>query len=698
MKNFCRIFLVACLTMISFGAGSQVKDISTSYRWQNVMIGGGGYVTGIAVHPKFPDVVYIRTDVGGAYRWDELQHRWIALTDWIGYEHSNLYGIDGIALDPNQKDVVYMAAGKYTKNANHDILKSENGGKTWRSTGFWNPHDSLKKYNFFGGNQSDRWVGEGLAVDPANSSTLLAGTRGNGLWISHDAAETWHPVGGPFEKGTIRSIVYGQPVNNAPATAYVALPEKGIYRSTDGGKNWELLAGITNPQQIRLSGNGDIYTTTKTGVFVLEGKIWKNISPNGNIWYKAISIDPFNADNMLVGEYQYGLYLTIWHSTDKGNTWRNITSRSIQHNSVPWVPANHFASATSAIAFDPHYRNRVWFTDWYATWRTYDITADSVHWSTFEKGHEEIVAFTLINPPSGAPLISGMADVRGFRHTNLDVFPEQELSGAKDKDVTGLDFCETNPKFLVRTSSHGTDKVRGTGAVSKDNGVTWTNFENWIYGANGRVAMSATNPDVIISIPWNDVPKRSADFGKTWKNVEGLPSGLVTNVWQWHQPLASDRVDGNVFYAFHKGAFYQSSNGGNSFEKISELPHNSFFSVKAAPGLKGEVWVSLDNEGLYQSSDGGKNFLKNPTVEWAHLFAFGKNPADKKFPAVFLYGTVKGQTGIFRSDDFGKTWLRINDEQHKLGNVPNCMGGDRQVFGRVYLGTNGRGIFYGATK
>ena len=58
---------------------------------------------------------------------------------------------------------------------------------------------------------------------------------------------------------------------------------------------------------------------------------------------------------------------------------------------------------------------------------------------------------------------------------------------------------------------------------------------------------------------------------------------------------------------------------------------------------------------------------------------------------------VEGQRGFFRSTDGGATWLRINDDQHQWGLVLQITG-DPKKFGRVYVGTHGRGTFYGDPK
>ena len=49
---------------------------------------------------------------------------------------------------------------------------------------------------------------------------------------------------------------------------------------------------------------------------------------------------------------------------------------------------------------------------------------------------------------------------------------------------------------------------------------------------------------------------------------------------------------------------------------------------------------------------------------------------------------------MFRSDNGGSAWIRINDDAHQYGNMGEALAGDPRIFGRVYLGTNGRGILY----
>ena len=113
-------------------------------------------MTGIVFHPRQKNLMYARTDVGGAYRWEASSNEWIPITDWIGAADGNLTGIESLALDPADPDRVYLAAGTY-EGGPAAILRSADQGRTFQRT------DVPFR---MGGNELGRFNGERLAVDP----------------------------------------------------------------------------------------------------------------------------------------------------------------------------------------------------------------------------------------------------------------------------------------------------------------------------------------------------------------------------------------------------------------------------------------------------------------------------------------------------------------------------------------------------
>jgi hypothetical protein len=107
----------------------------------------------------------------------------------------------------------------------------------------------------------------------------------------------------------------------------------------------------------------------------------------------------------------------------------------------------------------------------------------------------------------------------------------------------------------------------------------------------------------------------------------------------------------------------------------------------------GDLWVPCDS-GLFHTVDAGKSFEKVAGVDSAEGVGLGKAAPGKNYPTVFLNGKVSGVTGVFRSDDGGTTWVRITDASHEYG-TRGVVIGDPRIYGRVYMGTNGRGVFYG---
>ncbi|OKH33683.1 hypothetical protein NIES2119_22425 [[Phormidium ambiguum] IAM M-71] len=671
------------------------QRVTASTKWKNVSIGGGGYVTGIFLHPLEKNLIYIKTDVGGFYRWNPQNQSWIPLTDHFSLSQSNYYGGEALALDLKNPNIVYIAAGKYLWEKG-SIFKSSDRGQTWTKLNIDLP---------MGGNQKKRWAGERLAVNPFNSDIIFFGSRRDGLWKSVNAGKSWTKVtsflGTPEKDIGISAILFD---SKKSGLVYANAYGDGIYKSTDTGVTWQKLSG--SPQSVRriaISPDGTLYVTSEgeQGVSKYQDNVWQNITPkNVKAVFNAISINPNNPEEILValGERPG---TKIYRSLDGGNNWTEI-QRSM-NSTVPWWNGIMLRQPwISSLAFDPYTKDRVWLTDWYGIWQTENIKSNPVVWRNYQQGHEELVTFALVSPPKGSVLLSGMADVDGFNHKDgLDRFPQQEFggNGLSFQDTYGIAYQEKNPLRIVRISGKRWNKTFG-GAISNDGGKSWQKLPNFPEKKMPlRVAVSATNPDVFLVTISDEKPLITKDGGKNWSEISTLPKG-AKGPWNWAQPLAADPVDGKTFYYYASGKLYRSTDGGANFEIVNEsLLRDRWHALKTAPGVKGELWLSLDKDGLFRSTNGGKNFTKIPTVERAYLFALGKPPQGSKIPALYLYGKVSGKSeGIFRSLDRGRTWTAISDRSQPIGNKPNVMEASKQQFGLVFIGTNGRGIYYRNTQ
>ncbi|MGW4498042.1 cellulose binding domain-containing protein [Micromonospora sp. NPDC004336] len=244
------------------------------------------------------------------------------------------------------------------------------------------------------------------------------------------------------------------------------------------------------------------------------------------------------------------------------------------------------------------------------------------------------------------------------------------------------------PAVMVRAGSFAdADRPNDSHvAFSTDGGANWfQGTEPSGVNSGGTVAASADGSRFV----WapGDAGQRvvhSVGFGTSWTASTGVPANAT---------IESDRVNPNKFYAFGGGRLYVSTDGGASFtaSAAAGLPTTGSVRFKALPGREGELWLAGEG-GLWRSTDSGATFTKLAGVSTAGNVGFGKAAPGRTYPALYLFGTVDGRPGVHRSDDTGATWVRINDDRHQYGNAGEALTGDPRVYGRVYLGTNGRGI------
>lgn len=760
-----RIAAVALLLVLQ---AALVLAQAPQYTWRNVQIFGGGFIPGIVFNQTEPNLVYTRTDIGGAYRLDPATNRWVPLLDSIGWDDWNLTGVISIATDPVNPNNVYIAAGTYTNSwttQNGAILRSTDRGATWQRT--------MLPFKL-GGNMPGRGPGERLVVDPNRNSVLYLGApSGNGLWRSTDSGAMWSKVTSFPNPGnyvqdpadpngylTDNQGLYwvtfdkrtGSP-GNTTQTIYVGVADLGtsVYRSTDGGATWSAVPGqpagflphrgvldtVNGFLYVAYSDNGGPYDGGRGDVWKLNtaNGAWTLISPipssntNDNFFgYSGLSVDRQNPNTIMVTGYSSWWPDTqIWRSTNGGTTWSRIWDWSRYPNRTfrytqdvtasPWLrwPATPLCGGgrpgaevnpklgwmTEALEIDPFNSNRLMYGTGATLYgstnlTTWDVsTTSKITINVMAQGIEETAVQDLISPPSGAPLISALADITGFRHNDVNVVPAAQAAPVRGTSVS-LDYAELSPSYIVRAANGDTANCEKSLAISTDGGTTWAAVSSQPAGltGGGTVAVAATGGGKIVWSPAGVGVFFTTGGGKTWTASTGIPAGAR---------VESDRVNPNKFYGFKSGTFYVSTDGGKTFAATaaSGLPLSGPVKFKAVPGREGDIWLAGGEEwdntyGLWHSTDSGASFVKLANVEEADNIGFGKAATGQTYMALYAVAQVAGTRGIFRSIDAGQTWVRINDNQRQWGRAGDtAITGDPRIFGRVYIGTNGRGIFYG---
>jgi len=781
--------IAACATT---GSGKRPdRDLPqyTQKGWKNVKIVGGGMIPGIIFNTTQKDIAYVRTDMGGAYRWNPANESWIPLTDFAGVEDYGRLGIPSIATDPVEPNRVIIASGTYTNSwdgTQSQMLVSEDYGDTFTRV------DMPFK---MGGNMPGRGAGERLAIDPNNNKVVYFGSFGNGLWRSRDYGHTWEEVRSFPTKGNIYDydftfwvdqsfkhfhgimwVIFDSKsgtAGNGSQNIYVGVADTDftIYESTDAGATWHPLEGqpirkrhqgaayerehghkvedcpCDNYYPIRAvySPDGSLITAWNHGFgpynssfqggaiwrYRFESKTWEDISLPQSDFYSAndhktpargvgaVTVDWQNP-NVLVACTLNNWWPDehIYRSIDGGKTWDSIwyldgwpnrvNKYSLNFSMAPWLdwgeqkqppeqnPKLGWCMAT--IAIDPFNSDRVLWGTGATIYGTTNLTdwdkKKKVRIEVAAEGIEECAILDLVTPTSGPVLLySGMGDIGGFAHRDLNRAMPM-IVNPKIDGVNSIDYAANDPRYVIRLGGdgHGDDHVSKMG-ISSDYGRTWKPVERLLEGAqggwSGRGAVSADTRTIIWAAS-NLPPHWTANEGRTWTACGGIPGPAF---------VVSDRVNASKFYAFayDTNIAYISTDSGRNFTVVN----SSFVSgnvtktnMKAVIGLEGHLWIALGDAGLYHSMDGGRTWEKIPGFDTIAIIGLGKEAPGAAYQCLYTNAKLNGKWGIYRSEDKGLTWIRINDDTKQFGAADTAITGCPRTYGRVFLATNGRGIQY----
>ncbi|HEY7087371.1 MAG TPA: dockerin type I domain-containing protein, partial [Tepidisphaeraceae bacterium] len=429
---------------------------------------------------------------------------------------------------------------------------------------------------------------------------------------------------------------------------------------------------------------------------------WTAITPSAGA-YSAIAIDPATPTTIYTAVFDR-YPDNIYRSTNSGTTWSPVGGLNpVSHldNSSAFYANSQSTHWLTDLEIDPFNNNAAMFNTGYGIFRTTNLTAATPTWSFYDDGLEETAALELVSPASGSVhLLDAIGDRDGFRHDNLSSSPSigtlGQSNGLNKGSSDDIDVAANDPNQVVRV-------LRSSPYVqySVNGGVNWSWFP--IGGAtgdgadDGNVAISADGTRAVFEPSGSGTVLYSTRSGSTWSAWTAPTTGTPGNTAK----LVADLVNPQTFYAYSNTTVSRSTDGGvnwtvmtGSAPSVSNDFHTDW--VRAVPGQAGHLLVSRRSGGLSRSTDGGATWtqLSVGVVTTANQVGVGAAATPGGYPAIYVGGTVSGQNGFFRSDDQGATWTMISDLSHNYGYV-TVIQGDPQVYGRLYIGTNGRGIVYG---
>jgi photosystem II stability/assembly factor-like uncharacterized protein len=229
--------------------------------------------------------------------------------------------------------------------------------------------------------------------------------------------------------------------------------------------------------------------------------------------------------------------------------------------------------------------------------------------------------------------------------------------------------------------------------------------------------IAVTSPNNLVWSVAFSKPYYSTDSGDSWheSNLPVLGSFGVDRSYH----VAADRQNPNKVYAYDHGGhwwgtpgkFYYSTDGGKTFTESTDpnltpvASGYSMTSIAVNPNAEGDVWL-IDGHSVFHSLDSGVTWEKLmvtqsvwgenswPDIYGASSIALGKPANGSDYSAaVYLVGVIDNIWGLYRSDDMGSSWVRINDDAHQFGGIGQ-LAADNNIYGRVYISGEGRGVLY----
>ena len=670
------LVLAGVAGVLGFATTSIAQNAYDSSQWSGLhyrMIGPerGGRVTTITGVPSQAQTFYMGTVGGGVWKTTDAGHTWLNMTD--GQISVGSMGAVEVALsNPN---IIYAGTGSSKIRSNvsigHGIYKSVDAGKSWTFLGL-------------------RDVGQiaTIRVNPTNADEVFVAASGNpfianserGVYRTNDGGKTWkHVLALSAELGAADlelqpghpNVVFASMWHGLrkPWTIISGSLDGGIYKSTDSGETWKKLEhGL--PNQLFGRSNVAISAAEPDRIYALieakpgaglyrsddAGNNWVLVSDAAKLltrpfYYSTLGVDPENPDVVYVGNERW------MKSADGG---KNFKTMPVPHgdNHDVWINPNN-----SQIMIESNDGGA-------------NVSLDGgVSWST------------QANQPTAEIYQVAVDDqfpyrVYGAQQDNTTVIvPSLPLGDGQEYRIGP--GCETGPIM---------PKLR-------DPNIVWGGCK----GQFSRLNMSTNNNEE-----------------RYWVGGESLygnaPSVLKYR-FQRVSPMETSPFDSNVVY-YGSQYVHRTRDGGVHWETLSpdltahpegteyasgepitrdatgEEVYSTIYSIRESPLKKGIIWSGSNDGLIFVTQDDGKTWsnVTPPDISSGgrvQNIEPGRYEAGTAYVAMYRYLLGDFAPYIYRTDDFGKTWMRLTDGKNGIAadEPTRVVREDPERQGLLYAGT-----------